>query len=184
MSESPKATRKPARPPGPTAEVTAQIAGFVRAGGYPEVAAEAAGVPRDLFVRWMERGRARNAREPYRSFASAVGQALAQARLRAEIEARQKVPRFWLASGPGRERSDTPGWTSQVKPRPEDGADPLGRAEALIARYTQVVMTALEPFPEARAAVADALLAADSAPRKQRRRECAVKGAEGVPAPS
>lgn len=147
----------PGQPRRPTPEITAQLVGYVRAGGYPEVAAEAAGVPRDLFARWLERGRCNKAREPYRSFALAVAQALAQARLRAEIETRQKVPRFWLSSGPGRERADTPGWTSQVKPRADDGED-AAQVGAELARLIEVMMTALAPYPDARAAMAEALL--------------------------
>ena len=34
------------------------ILAYVRAGGFPHVAAEAAGVPRDLFDEWMRKGEA------------------------------------------------------------------------------------------------------------------------------
>ncbi len=99
-----------------TSELEQQILNFIGAGGFPHVAAEAAGVPKSLFDRWLERGTSRGAREPYRSFARHVRQTAARARLKAEIEAREKDPRFWLIHGPARETADSPGWASQVKP--------------------------------------------------------------------
>ena len=52
-----------ARPPTPlTPELQGRIVAFVRAGGYPHVAAEAAGVPRHVFERWLKRGGRRKAR--------------------------------------------------------------------------------------------------------------------------
>ena len=43
---------------GPSAGVQRTIAAYVRAGAYPAVAAEAAGVPATVFRAWMERGQA------------------------------------------------------------------------------------------------------------------------------
>jgi hypothetical protein len=147
-----------------------QILGYIRAGGYPHVAAEAAGVSQDRFADWLERGRQPNAREPYRSFARHVSQAAAQARLKAEIEARDKDPRFWLRYGPGRETPDSPGWTGQVKPTAgaaRGTADVLTSPEWGQAWF--VILSALESFPEARAAAAEAMNRLEPAPDPPRR---------------
>jgi hypothetical protein len=141
-----------------TTELEQQILNFIGAGGFPHVAAEAAGVPRALFDRWLERGTSRGAREPYRSFARHVRQTVARARLKAEIEAREKDPRFWLIHGPARETADSPGWASQVKP-----ASAVEASEAdvpVLAEVQQIwrkVLTKLDLFPDARAAVMEAL---------------------------
>ena len=68
-----------------TPALRSQIVAGIRAGGYPHVAAEAWGVPKETFDDWLKRGVAADAREPYRSFAKEVRQAQAQARLRAEM---------------------------------------------------------------------------------------------------
>ena len=46
-----------------------QILSFIRAGAFPLVAAEAAGVPREVYQKWIDSGESRRRREPYRSFA-------------------------------------------------------------------------------------------------------------------
>jgi hypothetical protein len=79
-----------------TPEVTEIICGYIRHGGSPDVAAEAAGIPVEIFQKWMTKGQAQKAREPYRSFASQVRQALAQCTMMAEINVRKKDPLFWL----------------------------------------------------------------------------------------
>lgn len=129
----------------------------IRAGAFPHVAAEAAGVPQEVFGQWLERGVQPQARDPYRRFAREVRTAAAQARLRVELLVCEKDPKFWLAHGPGRETPTRPGWAAEVKPMtPEPGAiDYLAtpEGEALAAR----ILAALEPFTEARLAVAQAL---------------------------
>src|SRR5947209_2304864 len=104
-----------------------QICAYIRAGGYPPVAAQAAGVSGKLFKRWLTRGARKGAREPYRSFAESVRQAEAQARLGAEMAAYKKDAMGWLKSGPGRETADGPGWSMPVKARAGDErkANPL-----------------------------------------------------------
>jgi hypothetical protein len=94
-----------------TPAIQQAIVAFVRAGGFPHVAAEAAGVPREVFDDWMtRRGR------PYRDFAWAVRQAHAQARLRGEVTVHEERPLDWLKSGPGRPAPDSPGWTLPARP--------------------------------------------------------------------
>jgi hypothetical protein len=139
-------------------EVETQILNFIAAGGFPHVAAEAAGVSKEVFVRWLERGQRGRAREPFRSFAQRVRQTAARARLKAEIEAREKDARFWLSHGPGRETSESAGWTGQVKPL--TGGDAAGASPPVLAEVSQMwrqILHILEGYPEARAAVADGL---------------------------
>src|SRR4051812_27893499 len=88
----------------------------VRAGGYPHVAAEAAGVDADNWRRWLALGKKKNAREPYRGFWLRLQQAKAQARLLREIEVAKEDPRFWLKNGPGRDLPESPGWAAMVRP--------------------------------------------------------------------
>jgi hypothetical protein len=140
-----------------TPAVGQQICAFIRAGGYPPVAAEGAGVPRKLFARWLARGLRKGAREPYRSFAESVRQAEAQARLGAEMAAYKKDAMGWLKGGPGRETTARPGWSMPVKARTPDERkrNPLLQSE--VARLLAALLHALTPFPEARAAVAAVL---------------------------
>ena len=102
-------------------EVHQQIVAIIRAGSYDWVAAEAAGIGKSTYYRWMERGEA-SAAEPYRSFWSAVRQARAQARVAAEIEVRRDNPFNWLRYGPGRDRAGEPGWTERHELAGTDGA--------------------------------------------------------------
>ena len=140
-----------------TPEVESNLLGFIRAGGYPHVAAEAAGIPRELFAAWLERGRRRRAREPYKSFFRRVQQAIATARLKAELETMTKNPFYWLRHGPGREMPDLPGWTNPIKPMAaaDKGTNILMTREW--RRLWQRIVKTLENFPEARQAVAEAM---------------------------
>jgi hypothetical protein len=144
--------------PSPSPVLCQQICAFIRAGGYAPVAAEAAGVPRRLFAKWLARGLKRRARGVYRAFAEAIRQAEAQARLGAEMAAYKKDALNWLKSGPGRERPRRPGWSMPVRARPgaeRGAANPLLHPAA--ARVLAGLLQALTPFPEARAAAAAVL---------------------------
>src|SRR5262249_5353542 len=99
-----------------TPEVENKVLGYIRAGGFPYVAAEAAGLPRGRSAAWRKRGPPPKPREPYRSFYQRVQQAIATARLKAEVETFSKNPFYWLRHGPGRESPEAPGWTNPVKP--------------------------------------------------------------------
>jgi hypothetical protein len=145
----------PSRPPPPTPALERQITAFIRAGGYPHVAAEAAGVPRRTFERWLRYGRQSRRDAVYHAFAAAVRQAAAQARLRAEMAALDSKPLDWLKYGPGKETADNPGWTATVRPAPRDNGGAthvLEHAEfrALFALVRQL----LAPYPGATEAVA------------------------------
>ena len=107
-----------------TPAVQQAILAYVRAGGFPHIAAEAAGVPREVFEHWLERGRGPRAPDKYRALLEGVRQAEAQARLGAEVSALNDKPLDWLRSGPGRETPDRAGWTATVKPHPPAAPHP------------------------------------------------------------
>lgn len=139
-----------------TAEIEKAIIAYARAGGFPEVAAEAAGVPREVFADWLARGDNPRGGARYRAFARAVRQAVAQARLGAEVSARQDKPLDWLRSGPGRETPTRIGWTGTVRPRGAEAAAPL-LADPQVQALLRSLLQALAAYPEARAALADYL---------------------------
>jgi hypothetical protein len=130
----------------------------IRAGGFPHVAAEAAELPAMVFDRYLRAGRRRRAPRRLREFAERVRQAVAQARLKVEIEVREKDPKFWLQHGPGRETTARPGWTTATRPVFRDKGQEVNPLESPEwARLWPVLLDALTPFPDARAAVAAAI---------------------------
>ena len=134
----------------PTAELTARVAAYIRGGAYPEVAAQAAGVPPGRLRRWLALGRKKEAGEAVRAFCQAVRQAEAVARLQAEVAALKAKPLDWLRHGPGRPRPDREGWTAAARAEPKAETPepelPWELARQLVER--------LEPWPEARVAIA------------------------------
>ncbi len=96
------------------------ILAYIRAGGFPHVAAEAAGVPSEVFHEWMNRPTRR-----FRRFRRAVRQAQAQARLRVEIAVMEAKPLDWLKSGPGKPQVNPPGWTAAARSPAEVGTSSL-----------------------------------------------------------
>ena len=146
------------RPLPPTADQTQTIAAFIRSGGYPHVAAEAAGVSVEMFDCWLRMGQAPKAGAALRQFYEAVRQARAQARLAAEMVAFKDRPLEWLKSGPGKESAESAGWTGTVKPRPaaEEGEfNPL--LHPVLREVFHRLLQALAPYPEARLAAAQVL---------------------------
>jgi hypothetical protein len=102
-----------------TGPVQAAVCDFIRAGGFPQVAAEAAGVPGEVFAAWLKRGEAGRVtahNRRYFELRQAVMQAEAQARLAAEIKVHETTPLAWLRQGPGRETAGNPGWTQAGGP--------------------------------------------------------------------
>jgi hypothetical protein len=148
-----------------TPELGKQIAGAIRAGGYPHVAAEAFGVPKDVFDDWLKRGNQKNAWEPHRSFALEVRQAFAQARLRAEAASYEKDPKVWLVHGPGRETEEQPGWSVSVKPTEAVAEGHNALLDPQLMALFRAVMDVLRPYPDACAKVAQALIKAGVQPK-------------------
>jgi hypothetical protein len=135
-----------------------RILSYIRSGGYPTVAAEAAGLPKEVFLQWVKRGEKTKAREPYRSFARGVREAAALGRLVAELAVHDKEPKYWLAHGPGKETEHNPGWSAEVKPSDKhEAAAQAGMPDVQWQMLHALLMRALDPYPEARLAVAEAL---------------------------
>ncbi len=145
----------------PTPEITNQICSFIRAGGFPHVAAEAAGVPRLVFEDWLRRGNVKQPRQHYKQFSLAVTQATAHARLQAEIAAKQDNPIAWLRSGPGKETKESPGWTRTIGPQITTNNQSLNLMmhPEMLAIF-QTLMHLLAPHPELRTQVAAVLAGA------------------------
>jgi hypothetical protein len=141
-----------------TPPIAADITAKIRLGAFPYIAAEAVGIPRAIFRRWIELGDRARARQPYKSFALAVKQAQAIARLTAEAKVLKSDPKTWLRSGPGRERPGDPGWTAVTKPVATPHLQQInlfGSPDflAFLATLRQV----LAPYPDALDALSAAL---------------------------
>jgi hypothetical protein len=139
-----------------TLALQAQIVAFIRGGGFPQVAAEAAGLPRRVFVRWLQRGQKADAPPNYRAFAQAVMEARAQARLQAELTAKTDKPLDWLKAGPGKDSAGNPGWTNPGKPHADSARGPDG--EQMMVELFALLGEAVEQLashPDARALLAD-----------------------------
>ena len=90
----------------------------IRRGAFDWVAAEAAGIDRRTFYRWMKRGEQGD--EPFAGLKAQVDQARARTRIGAEQRVRDEHPLAWLRLGPGRERRGAPGWTEMSRALPEE----------------------------------------------------------------
>ncbi len=141
-----------------TDEIWKQIVAYVRAGGFPHIAAEACGIPREVFDGWIARAElpTKGARR-FRAFRDEVIQAQAIARLNAEIKVLKDDPLSWLRSGPGRETSSGPGWTVPTKPLHRHARALNALMHPEVQTLLAVIMQALAPFPEARAVLAQAM---------------------------
>jgi hypothetical protein len=150
-----------------TAKLQRTICAFIRAGVFAHVAAEAAGVPAELFADWLAKGKGPGAREPYRSFAGVVAQARAQAQASAEMSVLHKAPATWLRNGPGREIAGRPGWTTTARAVPQQDQRSLNLLlDPGMQRLLTALLRVLEPYPEARAAVAGVLAAEKETKKK------------------
>jgi hypothetical protein len=143
-----------------TDAVEAKILTWIRSGVYAHVAAEAEGIPWEVFEQWLGWGTRRSPRpiRRYARFAANVREAAAFGRLRAEMKIFEKDAKLWLLSGPGKERQDYPGWSSAAKaiPRRAKGEPDLF-ADPALAALLEAMLNALEPFPDARRAAVAAL---------------------------
>lgn len=142
------------RPSLLTPERHKAIVAAIRAGSYDWVAAQANGVDPDTFRLWMRRGD-KERKEPYLTFVAEVRIARAQARLAAEIEVRKDQPFNWLRFGPGRERPGEDGWTESTEIKHSGSVGVLYSQEWTL--ISVAIETALEGFPEAKLAVAEAM---------------------------
>jgi len=108
-----------------TSELQTTICGYIRAGAYDWVAAQACGIHPRTFWRWLRAGEKGN--PLYMAFCQEVARARTQARVIAENKVFQENPFAWLRYGPGRERPGEPGWTESMEVSgPGGDAIPLG----------------------------------------------------------
>jgi hypothetical protein len=141
-----------------TPQLAQLIVSYVRAGGYPHVAAQAAGLPYEVFADWMRRGAEPGGRSPYREFRHDLLQAHAQARLKAEVAVLEDRPLDWLKFGPGKESADAPGWTGPARPRPTltgPHEDPF--THPAVREFIHFVLEQLGDYTELRATIAHRL---------------------------
>ena len=141
-----------------TPAVQEEICRYLASGAFEHVAAQAAGIPAEVYARWIQAGGQKRAREPYRTFYLRVQTARAQARLLAESTVLEKAPHVWLKSGPGRECPGNPGWTRDVSAlTPSDAAPASPLASPEWAAVWNTIQRALADFPDARLILARAL---------------------------
>jgi hypothetical protein len=144
-----------------TEELVRDILAFIRAGSFPHVAAEAAGLPREVFDHLLRLGlrRGKSERDKLcRKLRDGVMQARAQARLAAEVAMLKDDPGRWLTQGPGRVTEGSPGWSVPVKavPRREHPqVDVLLHPE--LQGLFRGLLEVLSPYPDARSVVVQAL---------------------------
>jgi hypothetical protein len=132
-----------------------RVVAAIRKGAFPHVAAEAAGVAGATFRRWMARGRRPEAPEPLRAFVAEVRAARAWARLVAEVHVHDQEVLNWLRYGPGRDREASRGWAAAPRPLPRLPSDRCYNAHFL--NLLSRLLGVLNPYPEARKALADFL---------------------------
>src|SRR5690606_23881293 len=96
------AQRERGRPTRLDAALIEAITNLIRAGAYPYVAAEACGIDRRTYYRYMQDGYAAGDVDPalFDAFRDAVRQAQAEARATAEIRVKLDKPDVWLLRGP------------------------------------------------------------------------------------
>lgn len=141
-----------------TKELEGSILAGIRAGGYPHVAAQAFGVPEELFAKWIASGSKKNAKDPYKTFCLNVQAAKAQARLKAEMKAMEEDPRFWLKNGPGKEKPDSPGWAAMVRPMIGGNTNTINLfGSPDFIQFMATLRNVLAPFPQALDALSRAL---------------------------
>jgi len=97
------------RPTKLNADVQEKIVNLVRAGNYPEVAAQAASIPRSTFYDWMRWGD--EGKKPYSDFSDAIKEAQAAAESHAvTIIRKAALDGSWQAAAWFLERSKAERW--------------------------------------------------------------------------
>jgi hypothetical protein len=140
-----------------TPSLVERICSYIRVGAYPAEAAEAAGVPKEIFQCWMRRS-GRRRRGPLALLGPAVYEAMATARIYAETSVFRGDPLAWLKHGPGKEGTDRPGWSALVRAHAaQEGQAADDLLNPMFQEHFATILQALAPFPEARVAVAAAL---------------------------
>jgi hypothetical protein len=134
-----------------------EICQRIKAGAFEQVAVESLGVPFAAFRGWVRRGQRRRASGLCRQLVDEVRQARGHARLMAEMQLRQEDAKAWLLHGPGRDTAAQDGWGGiSAASRAHKPADGNGQPDHVLV-LGSVMLQALTPFPEARAALAEVL---------------------------
>jgi hypothetical protein len=147
------------KPLYPWSEAAAKrIVAAIHHGAYPFVAAEAVGIPREVFAEWMRRGSFKHAAPRFRRFRDQVREAIATARLAAEMQTFKDDPLFWLKYGPGKETAEIPGWSNAVKPPAGDEPAPEATPSEIRLGLLAALTPELNRLPAVlRAAILEAL---------------------------
>ena len=135
-----------------TPKLQKDIVSFIVAGGSPHDAAEAAGLPRDVFDHWMRRGERSTERGRYRAFTRAVREAEGKARLNAQTKVSADKPLDWLKvmGKDGDVKTGRSPRRAETKTSKLEAGQLLGEIFDLFGRCAEQ----LAPYPEARAALA------------------------------
>jgi len=132
--------------------IAEKIYAFVRAGAFPHIAAQAAGLPLNVFHLWMKRGDLRYS--IFRQFKLHLLECQAQARVGAEISTYQDNPEVWLRQGPGKDAIDNPGWSHAAKAIIHNSSQTLNLVlTPELAAIFGSVFQILSPYPDALKAV-------------------------------
>jgi len=73
------------------------------------------------------------------------------------MSAREERPLDWLRNGPGRQTPQNVGWTAAARAATPVSNDSQAVLREAVAALVPVLLEALAPFPEARAALATAV---------------------------
>jgi len=121
-----------------TNEIAETIIGFVGAGSFGYVAAEAAGISARTFREWMARGEGTHPPRPctpkLRKFAKNVRKAEAEDRVGAEARLHQDHPDKWLKCL-ARSRPEREGWTDVGTPAQQEREESDGITQRIIAYH-------------------------------------------------
>jgi hypothetical protein len=123
----------------------------LRVGASERVAVEALGVSWDDYQDWFKRAAGPAPTTMQKVLADQVRQALAEARLAAEISVKNTNPKAWLLYGPGRKTETADGWGPAARPTPAPVTDDT---KELVLEMCEMNLDTLNPFPEARVAFA------------------------------
>jgi hypothetical protein len=141
-----------------TTENEAKILRSIRGGAFPHVAAEAAGIPRTYFEKYLEQGSVARARAQLRQFADEVRQAIALARLKGEMTVLHKKEECWLRYSPGKGSAEVPGWTQAPKAIPTHDVRKINLLASEDMKFLlPLLKKVLAPFPDALAQFTNAL---------------------------
>jgi hypothetical protein len=139
-----------------TAALLTQICNRIKAGAFEQVAVESLGVLFATYQGWLRHGEKARGGKLYRQLVSAVAGAHAQARLLPEMRLREEDAKTWLLYGPGRDSAGRPGWASAAQADRGAGGQDADQQQRLF-ELCAALLEALAPFPEARAAAAEAI---------------------------